>query len=200
MSAQIKTRSRGSVSPTIAKYHVMCVYSIHATKTYSNTGRNTDTKDTEMTRINTGIHPKYLIDQHLIAELHELPRIFTLAKKRMEKDDPDFSDIPEEFTLGTGHVTFFYNKLSYLLDRYIALVIEYTERFDKQWNGAFYKDLKDTADECIEIEVEYKPGAREAEILRGRISTRINEMQRNPRYRGMELTRKEAINIVNKVS
>ena len=54
-----------------------------------------------MTRINSAIDPKNLTDQHLIAELRELPRIFTAVNKRIEKGKL-FDDIPEKFTLGTG--------------------------------------------------------------------------------------------------
>ena len=48
-----------------------------------------------MTRINVGIDPKHLCDQHLIAEYRELPRLFGKTSK---------NPAPSQFTLGKGHV------------------------------------------------------------------------------------------------
>lgn len=85
-----------------------------------------------MTRINV-ISAQELTRQHLIAEIRELPRIFTLVKnwrnngvnyynfKRIKKQ-------PEVYTLGTGHMVFFADKLGYLLDRYDALCNEWRDR------------------------------------------------------------------------
>lgn len=70
-----------------------------------------------MTRINVGIRATELPDRLLLAELREIKRIPNVISKgnyRME-------NIPEQFTLGTGHVKFFYNKLEYLLERYNEL-------------------------------------------------------------------------------
>ena len=55
-----------------------------------------------MTRIDSAIPAKNLTAQHLIAELRELPRIFTAVNKRINQGK-GFDDIPEKFTLGTGH-------------------------------------------------------------------------------------------------
>ena len=73
-----------------------------------------------MTRINSAIDPKNLTDQHLIAELRELPRIFTAVNKRIEQGKY-FNDIPKEFALGSGHVKFFYDKLKFLNLRHTIL-------------------------------------------------------------------------------
>lgn len=75
-----------------------------------------------MTRINC-IPVEELVDKHLLAEYRELPRVFGLA--RLPKRGETF---PEEYTLGTGHVKFFYNKLEYLERRFIAIVLELTRR------------------------------------------------------------------------
>ena len=76
-----------------------------------------------MTRINL-IAPKELSDQHLLAEIRELPRIFKLV----EKYGIQKSKIPNEFTLGKGHVNFFRDKLFFLLNRYNQLYIEAKSR------------------------------------------------------------------------
>jgi deoxyribonuclease (pyrimidine dimer) len=86
-----------------------------------------------MTRINSAINPKNLTDQHLIAELRELPRIFTAVNKRIEKGIT-FFDIPKEFCLGIGHTIFFYDKLDFLYFRFHSLKNEYKNRYQKDWN------------------------------------------------------------------
>ena len=94
-----------------------------------------------MTRINSAINPSNLIDQHLIAELRELPRIFTAVKKRLENNIP-FDDIPNKFTLGAGHCKFFYNKTAFLYERHISLRFQYELRFNNVWQYgiSFYKE------------------------------------------------------------
>lgn len=77
-----------------------------------------------MTRINC-IPPEELCDKHLVAERHELSRVFTLVLKAIDRHFaqtgkallPKQVGIPENYTMGTGHVKFFYNKLGWLADR-----------------------------------------------------------------------------------
>lgn len=78
-----------------------------------------------MTRINV-VPPSELENVHLLAEYRELPRVFSLAtsyyysgKKR---------DFPKEYTLGTGHVKFFYDKLKWLYNRQVSLIQELEKR------------------------------------------------------------------------
>lgn len=78
-----------------------------------------------MTRINL-INPRILHDKHLLAEYRELPRVFKLveaAEKRHAK-----LAIPKDYVLGTGHVTFFYDKLAFLEKRFKDLVAECRRR------------------------------------------------------------------------
>ena len=77
-----------------------------------------------MTRINL-IHPWILYDQHLLAEHRELKRIPNQIKTWKLKS----SNIPEKFCLGTGHVLFFTNKLSFLKKRYQELYEECKRRW-----------------------------------------------------------------------
>ena len=62
-----------------------------------------------MTRINCGIPPCELTDKHLMAEHREIKRIPNCIKKGRYS----MTGQPEVFTLGKGHVKFFYNKLKY---------------------------------------------------------------------------------------
>lgn len=58
-----------------------------------------------MTRINLP-SPSLLADQHLLAEVRELPRVFALARAWSARGKD--TRIPPAFTLGEGHVAFFY--------------------------------------------------------------------------------------------
>lgn len=85
-----------------------------------------------MTRINV-ICPSMLLDQHLLAELRELPRIGSLVRNYVEKGKGyqhayDLAIKQEHYTLGTGHVTFFYNKGDLLYQRYKELHKEASRR------------------------------------------------------------------------
>ena len=90
-----------------------------------------------MTRINTGIEAKELPNKLLLAELREIKRIPNVIKSGRY----NMSGQPEEFTLGTGHVKFFYDKLEYLLERYNNLRWEALYRgfnvsdWSEAWNG-----------------------------------------------------------------
>lgn len=78
-----------------------------------------------MTRINT-IDPKHLLDQHLFIEYREITRVARLA--RGPKPGEKF---PQQYTLGTGHVTFFYDKGAFLAKRIKLL---YTELLVRGYN------------------------------------------------------------------
>lgn len=71
-----------------------------------------------MTRINL-IDPKFLCDQHLLAEHRELTRIPNCVLSGKYKVEPH--KISQEYILGTGHVTFFLNKIDFLFERYLQL-------------------------------------------------------------------------------
>ena len=77
-----------------------------------------------MTRINGTIPPAALCDQHLVAEYREILRTTALATK----NPVDPAKLPQQFTLGTGHVKFFYNKLKYIHHRFSQLRQELLNR------------------------------------------------------------------------
>lgn len=79
-----------------------------------------------MTRIN--LTPvETLMDQHLMAEYRELPRIFGAVRERLAKKHK-FDDIPKDFRLGSGHVKFFYDKIGFLFIRQNAIIEECLKR------------------------------------------------------------------------
>lgn len=81
-----------------------------------------------MTRINC-VPVKELTRQHLVAEYRELPRVFDLVRRRVEKGQhPCDVSIPSSYRLGAGHVTFFFDKLQWLCERHSKLVNEMKKR------------------------------------------------------------------------
>ena len=64
-----------------------------------------------MTRINL-VNPKELTDQHLVAEYREIFMVGSSLQRSMKSKswNKTINNIPKEFTLNKGHVTFLYNK------------------------------------------------------------------------------------------
>ena len=98
-----------------------------------------------MTRINIGILPEELPNKLLIAEHREIKRIPNVVKSGKFS----LANQPKSFTLGTGHVKFFYNRLLYLRKRYEAIYGECCKRgFNVQnyisaWDGVPQEYLGD---------------------------------------------------------
>lgn len=81
-----------------------------------------------MTRINC-IPPSELCRQHLVAEYRELPRVVTLAKGACLRGlTPETLLAPPAYTLGRGHVLFFYARLGFIVQRFHELVAEMDDR------------------------------------------------------------------------
>lgn len=86
-----------------------------------------------MTRINLE-SPSLLCREHLTGEWYENPRIATNIIKAHGK--VDLKSIPNTFTVrtnsnprgGEGHMKFFYNKLTWLRQRYLSLIEEMRRR------------------------------------------------------------------------
>lgn len=85
-----------------------------------------------MTRINV-VEPSELTNKHLMGELHEITRVYGLVRKAQDRkiNKYNFKDKikqPSAYTLGTGHVYFFYDKLGFITERYYALNREAVKR------------------------------------------------------------------------
>ena len=78
-----------------------------------------------MTRINL-VHPSELSTRHLVAEYREIVRVFALARKSQHTMHK--RKLPKEYTLGAGHVLFFYDKLNFISTRYDSLCEEMNKR------------------------------------------------------------------------
>jgi deoxyribonuclease (pyrimidine dimer) len=125
-----------------------------------------------MTRISVGIRAIELCDAHLIKERIELLRIPNAIKsgKAVVKN------IPSNFTLGTGHVKFFYDKLGYLQKRYQELTAECIERDFK---------VTDFSDSFLGLPKNLCNDYQETDIDREIVVQRVNERllgMKNLRY------------------
>lgn len=118
-----------------------------------------------MTRINVGVPPKKLTRQHLIAEHREIKRIPNVVSKGKF----NLKGQPKEFTLGTGHVKFFYDKLGYLKRRYEEL---YSECCNRGYDVSYYGDAWNNIP--VQLMGEYTPTERDIEIITQRINERLN--------------------------
>lgn len=123
-----------------------------------------------MTRINV-VPPSELHGKHLVAEYREIVRVFALVRARVGKGGVRSStDIPEEYTLGAGHVTFFFDKLSFVLRRYSSLVEDMARRGYKS-NRIPEEELRTGIPQ--EWFGEYTPTEKSLEINRERILLRM---------------------------
>lgn len=83
-----------------------------------------------MTRINANIPPNELKRMHLVAELREITMVPASLRRslRSKSINQVVQSIPDKFTLNSGHVKFFYDKLEFLKQRFDSLVVEMQNR------------------------------------------------------------------------
>lgn len=122
-----------------------------------------------MTRVNIGIEPSELCDQHLTAEAYkEIPRLF-------KYDGRVIKNAPPNFKLGKGHMLFCAQFLSTIYDRYNALIEEIYFRGFKS-NYGFRENTSDDVMPQCEID-------RARPLLIDRINERIEiSMVRMPKW------------------
>jgi hypothetical protein len=119
-----------------------------------------------MTRINIAIPPAELNTRHLLAEHRELKRIPNCVSRGRF----NLKSIPKEFTLGKGHVSFFYDKLEYLRKRYEDL---YEECINRNFNVSYYGNAWD--DIPSELMNDYTPTQRDEQLIRERIKEKLDK-------------------------
>ncbi len=87
-----------------------------------------------MTRINL-VPASMLCDQHLLAEHREITRVPNYVLRRLSLGKPIVLSELEDYTLGAGHVRFFYDRLAFLHVRYDRVHHECRRRgFDVQYH------------------------------------------------------------------
>ena len=116
-----------------------------------------------MTRINMGVDPTELPDKLLLAEHREITRIPNAIRSGRAK----IVDIPANFTLGKGHVKYFYTRMAYLHNRYVDL---YNECFDRGFNVA---EKHSSFDDLPQIAYTDVVSVNEAKMARQLIIERI---------------------------
>jgi deoxyribonuclease (pyrimidine dimer) len=137
-----------------------------------------------MTRINL-VKPQDLSDQHLFAEWREIKMIVPSAIRSLKSATGAelAKKISPEYTLNTGHVTYFYNKLSFLKDRFADLTDEVLQRgFDI---SSFEFENSDYEYVFSKIpQIFWQPTAVDIRVNVERISQRLNERSEWYKYYG----------------
>ena len=128
-----------------------------------------------MTRINV-VPVEELTNLHLLGEYKEATRVFGYVRKAQEEGVNKYNfnskyKVPDNYTLGTGHAIFFYNRLGYVLRRYTELAVEMGRRGYKA-SPVGYTDL--VAGIRPEWFGEYTPTECALKINRERIEKRLS--------------------------
>lgn len=95
--------------------------------------------------------------------------------------------MPKEFTLNTGHVSFFYDKATYLFQRYGLIRVELRKRginFDEQ-SVLDPLDVYGTVAFDSRFHKKYEPTAKALAIIRERIAQKIAMKPDRYRYYGV---------------
>lgn len=117
-----------------------------------------------MARVNVGIPPQYLSDQHLIAESVEITMITgSLRKNGYQIKSP----VPEQFNLGTGHINFFKPRIIYLRDRLDEVNSELDKRGIKNSTNILLSSFPE------QYLGSWCPGFAESDIIRERVYERL---------------------------
>jgi deoxyribonuclease (pyrimidine dimer) len=138
-----------------------------------------------MVRINL-VSPKQLTVQHLIAEYNEILMLFGHVKKF-----PKINQMPSDYCLGKGHITFFKNKLTYLKKRHELLKKEMKNRgyaTNKTINlGNFDKELRK----------DWTPKQCDFELIKQRIIEKLNKKPKYYRYYGEHKSLNFLLKLIN---
>ena len=143
-------------------------------------------------RCNCGINPKNLTDEHLFAESRELKMLPSLFKRVGNKN---INKVPDEFTLGGGHMLFFLYKSIYTLNRYRQVLSECHRRNisvdDESYRWDIYQNSASVSN--------YQETGKEKQILINRISVKIkNSPKEYFHYNHKRISKKEAIELLTK--
>lgn len=125
-----------------------------------------------MVRINI-INPRYLADQHLVAEYNEILMLLGYVERSPELN---IKKIPGKYKLGTGHILFFKNKLKYLDKRFIIIKKEMKKR---GFSGNLKIDLSSFRKNLVN---DWKPTNKDKEIIKERLIYKINLKPNYYRY------------------
>lgn len=121
-----------------------------------------------MTRINL-VSVQELVNLHLLAEYRELPRVFAQAAQAR---DGWRKRQPAQYTMGKGHVLFFYDRLLYLAKRHKQLVKELKRRgYEPKFQNCLIAQWRHKTD--AKLWRNYRPTDDALTINRERIHLRL---------------------------
>lgn len=123
-----------------------------------------------MTRINV-VPVQELTREHLVAEYREIARMPNSLRRTLDRKSGKpfkFDEVPTRYTLGKGHMKFFFNKFSYLKLRFEQLV----EEMGRRGYNCTYRDS--SIFEVGELYMgDYAPTREALAINRERIAERL---------------------------
>lgn len=129
-----------------------------------------------MTRIDC-VPVEELSNAHLQSNYKELPRAFGYIRARISKNLPLVDrQTPPKYTMGQGHVKFFYDKFLWLAKRYREVHREMVARGFKPSYSENY-NISDivNSEESLRHTGRWKPSQADIEVSRARIKERISE-------------------------
>jgi len=125
-----------------------------------------------MVRINCGIEPEYLSDQHLVAEYREILLAFGYYNKNGNKG------LKEATNNLMNPIRFYHNKRKYLIKRFFDLKEEMIRRGMKPTKDIKLKNVK------MILYNDFEPKEQHIERIKERIIQRLNEKPNLYRYCG----------------
>ena len=141
-----------------------------------------------MVRINL-INPKFLSDQHLIAEYDEILMLLGYVKRFpiIKK-----GEIPKNYCLGKGHIRFFKNKLLYLQKRHELIKKEMRKR-------GFKTEITINLKGFDKILInDFSPSKKDKEIIKKRIIEKLNKKPDYYRYYRKYVGLDKLVNLIKK--
>lgn len=140
-----------------------------------------------MTRVNL-VPLDMLADQHLFAEMREIKWVPLYVNRALKTHSLEkmLSNIPNRYTLGVGHVKFFYDKMSFLKTRYEMLFEECVVR-GYQMTKNFLSDSEIFDTPFAVLQNGYNPNPNEVKISAQRIYDRLMMKPSWYKYRGVSI-------------
>lgn len=145
-----------------------------------------------MTRINANIPPYKLLDAHLIAEHRELTRVCSQLSKQLNSNK---LKLVSKFKLGSGHQSFFLDKGKFLLNRYLSLKTELSNRGFKYSDNTESFKVYDNAPELFN---DYEFSDQDNDLLKLRIVCRYYQMPDSKlKYKSEPISIESAIKLLD---
>lgn len=139
-----------------------------------------------MVRVNL-VNPKYLTDQHLIAEYAEILMLLAYIKQHPEK-----KNIPSRYTLKKGHMKFFKDKVLYLKRRHEQIIREMKKRGFKPTRNLKISGLRKS------LMNNWKPNPQDLQIIKRRLIQKIKMKPGWYRYYGEHKSKRFLIELTSR--